>query len=47
MKKYILKSWIPVEIEYREPLTMEEVALELEQAEMLFPENRYEIVEVE
>ena len=46
-KKYRMKSWILVENEGRELLTLEEAMAELKQARFLQPENRYEIEEVE
>ena len=46
-KRYRIKSWILVENKGRELLTLEEAKAELEQAEFLQPENRYEIEEVE
>ena len=46
-KKYIVKCWIGLEQEEQEPITLEEAKSELDQAEMMFPQNKYEIVEVE
>lgn len=49
-KKYMVKCWIPVEIEDRLNgilLTKDEAQYELEHQEMMQPENKYEIIEVE
>ena len=45
--KYKLNCWVKVESEEnQELLSKEEVGKELEQQELLFPENKYEIEEV-
>ena len=50
VKKYKLKCWIDTGdegLENQEPQSSEDIQKELEQAELMFPENRYEIVEVD
>lgn len=49
-KKYRVRCWIPVETEDRLNgilLTKDEAQYELEHQEMMQPENKYEIIEVE
>lgn len=49
-RKYRIKSWIPVEMDDRFDgvlLTKEEAEYELQHCELMQPENKYEIVEVE
>jgi len=47
MKKYKLIAYIRVEPEDQELMTLEEAQAEKEQGEFLFPENRYDIEEIE
>lgn len=54
MKKYLVKCWIEVdpdnEIALKEKLyhsNLKEAEEELEQAELLQPENKYEIIEID
>ena len=49
-KKYKLKCWIDCGeegLENQEAQSLEDIQKELEQAELMQPENRYEIVEVD
>jgi hypothetical protein len=46
-KRYILKCWIPVDMEDQEQLTEKQAIVELVQAELMQPENIYKIVAVD
>ena len=46
--KYKIQSWIPIDIEYPEIYeTEEEAKLDMGSMELMQPENRYELEEVE